>query len=67
MEGLIVSRKSGEAVTVDGSAEVHVEHVAGNRVTLRIVAPESTRILRAELAAIARASKSKADEKTKRV
>ena len=46
---LVLSRKAGEKIVVDGSITVEVIRMKGNRVTLGITAPESVKILRGEL------------------
>jgi carbon storage regulator len=46
---LVLTRKSGEAIEVDGRIEVRVLSVQGNRVRLGIVAPESVSVRRGEL------------------
>ena len=46
---LILTRRRGEAITVDGPAELEIREISGRRVIIGIHAPEETRILRAEL------------------
>ncbi|MCA9126263.1 MAG: carbon storage regulator [Planctomycetales bacterium] len=46
---LVLSRKAGEKIVVDGNITVEVIRMKGNRVTLGITAPESVKILRGEL------------------
>jgi carbon storage regulator len=47
---LVLSRKPGEKVVIDGGIKVTVVEVKGNRVRLAFEAPDQVRILRAELA-----------------
>ncbi len=47
---LVLSRRIGERLIIDGGIEVVVQRVQGNRVTLGIVAPRNVSILRSELA-----------------
>ena len=47
---LVLTRKLGETVVIDGGIKVTVVEVAGNRVRLGISAPDGVRILRGELA-----------------
>lgn len=46
---LVLGRKEGESIDVDGPARFVVESISGNRVKVRIVAPDSTRVLRTEI------------------
>lgn len=46
---LVLSRKIGEKLVIDGNITVVVQKVSGNRVTLGIEAPDSVRIVRGEL------------------
>ena len=46
---LVLSRKSGEKVVIDGGITVIVMSVLGNKVRLAFDAPDQVRILRAEL------------------
>jgi carbon storage regulator len=46
---LVLSRKIGEQLVIDGGIIITVNRVAGNRVTLGIEAPEHVRIIRGEL------------------
>ena len=46
---LVLSRKIGEKLVIDGNISVVVQKISGNRVTLGIEAPESVRIVRGEL------------------
>ncbi|XZE20501.1 carbon storage regulator [Pirellulaceae bacterium SH449] len=46
---LVLSRKVGDKVVIDGNITVEVVKINGNRVTLGIEAPASVRILRGEL------------------
>jgi carbon storage regulator len=45
---LILSRKLGETITIDGTIKVEVLGVSGNRVRLGFAAPDDCRIFRAE-------------------
>lgn len=47
---LVLSRKPGEKVVLDGGVTVTILAVHGDRVRVGFDAPEQTRILRAELA-----------------
>ncbi len=47
---LVLSRKPGEKVILDGGITVCILGVKGDRVRIGIDAPEQTRILRSELA-----------------
>ena len=46
---LVLSRKVGERVVIDGRVTVVVTRVVGNRVTLGIDAPSDVHVLRGEL------------------
>ena len=46
---LVLSRKEGESVTIDGHISVTVIRLAGGRVRLGIEAPKDVAILRSEL------------------
>jgi carbon storage regulator CsrA len=46
---LVLSRKVGERIVIDGGIEVEVLAVSGNRVRLGIAAPRECQIRRAEL------------------
>ena len=48
MEGLVVGRRVGEGVDIDGPAFIRVVQIRGGRAVLQIIAPDSTRILRDE-------------------
>ncbi len=45
---LVLSRKLGEKITIDGDIEIEVLEVSANRVRIGISAPRNCRILRAE-------------------
>jgi carbon storage regulator len=45
---LVLKRKLGETITIDGTIKVEVLGVSGNRVRLGIAAPDDCRISRAE-------------------
>ncbi|MCU0721119.1 MAG: carbon storage regulator [Pirellula sp.] len=46
---LVLSRKVGEKIVIDGNITVEVVKIHGNRITLGIDAPSCIRILRGEL------------------
>ena len=46
---LVLSRKSGETIVIDGDIEVTVLEVRGNHVKLGVTAPPAVAIRRAEL------------------
>lgn len=46
---LVLSRKVGEKLVIDGNITVVVNRIAGNRITLGIEAPEHVHIVRGEL------------------
>lgn len=46
---LVLSRKAGEKIVVDGNITIEVLKVKGNRLTLGITAPASVKVLRGEL------------------
>lgn len=46
---LVLSRKLGEEIVIDGQIKVTVLKVQGGRVRIGIDAPESVRVLRKEL------------------
>ncbi len=50
---LVLSRKIGESIQIDGGIRVTVTEVRGGRVRLSIEAPASIRVLRKEIADIA--------------
>lgn len=45
---LVLSRKVGEKIAIDGDVVLEVLEVSGNRVRIGIAAPETRRIMRAE-------------------
>ncbi len=47
---LVLTRKAGESILIDGDICIKVSQVQGNRVKLCIEAPKSHRIVRAEIA-----------------
>jgi carbon storage regulator len=47
---LVLSRKVGETLVIDGNITVEVIKVQGNRITLGIAAPSDVKVLRGELA-----------------
>lgn len=46
---LVLSRKVGEKLVIDGNITVEVVRIQGNRITLGIVAPAEVKVLRGEL------------------
>ena len=48
--GLILSRKNGECIEIEGGITVQVIESQHNKVRLRIIAPRSTGIMRSEYA-----------------
>lgn len=46
---LVLSRKVGEKLIIDGNITVEVVRIQGNRITLGLVAPSNVKILRSEL------------------
>jgi carbon storage regulator len=46
---LVLSRKAGEKLVIDGNITVEVIRIQGNRITLGIIAPPDVKILRSEL------------------
>lgn len=46
---LVLSRKVGEKLVIDGNIIVEVVRIQGNRITLGIVAPTEVKVLRGEL------------------
>lgn len=46
---LVLSRKVGEKLVIDGNIVVEVVRIQGNRVTLGLVAPADVKVLRGEL------------------
>ncbi len=46
---LVLGRKAGETLVIDGNITVQVVKIQGKRVTLGIVAPADVKILRSEL------------------
>ena len=47
---LVLSRKVGDKLVIDGNITVEVVKIQGNRISLGIVAPSNVKILRGELA-----------------
>jgi len=50
-KGLVLSRRLGESITIDGPATITLVRASDGRARLAIEAPEATTILRGELAA----------------
>ena len=46
---LLLSRKVGDKLVIDGNITVEVVKIQGNRISLGIVAPSDVKILRGEL------------------
>ncbi len=46
---LVLSRKVGDKLVIDGNITVEVVKIQGNRISLGIVAPANVKILRGEL------------------
>lgn len=46
---LVLSRKPGEKLVIDGRITITITRIAGNRVTVGIEAPDDVRIVRSEL------------------
>ena len=46
---LVLSRKVGEKLVIDGNITVEVVRIQGNRITLGVQAPSDVKILRGEL------------------
>lgn len=46
---LVLSRKVGDKLVIDGKITVEVIKIQGNRISLGIVAPSNVKILRGEL------------------
>jgi len=46
---LVLSRKVGEKLVIDGNITVEVVRIQGNRITLGVVAPPEIKVLRGEL------------------
>ena len=46
---LVLSRKVGDKLVIDGNITVEVVKIQGNRISLGIVAPSNVKILRSEL------------------
>ena len=46
---LVLSRKTGESIQIDGQIKITIVTVSGNRVKVGIEAPEEVQILRSEL------------------
>ncbi len=47
---LVLSRKVGEKVVIDGNITLQIVKIQGNRITVGIEAPSDVKILRGELA-----------------
>ena len=46
---LVLTRKIGESIVIDGDITIKVSQIQGNRVKLCIEAPRSHRVVRAEI------------------
>lgn len=47
--GLVLGRRAGEAIHVDGPATIYVDRIRGNVASIHVVADAKTKILRTEL------------------
>lgn len=61
---LVLSRKAGEKLVIDGNITVEIIRVNGNRITIGIEAPANVKILRSELNEIAPAKSTKPKTQT---
>ena len=52
---LVLSRKAGQELVINGNIRITVNRISGNRVTLGISAPKNVRVVRGELEAIVHA------------
>ena len=57
---LVLTRKMGEGIVVGGNIQLKVLRISGSRVTIGIEAPQSVRVLRADLAGDADRSRAEA-------
>jgi carbon storage regulator CsrA len=48
--GLVLTRKLGESIEIDGPARIVVDRLGGGRVRLRILADRGVTVLRSEIA-----------------
>ena len=62
---LVLSRKIGERIIIDGGIEVMIQKISGDRVTIGLVAPANVKILRSELVVDEANHKSNAESKTR--
>ena len=46
---LVLTRRSGESLHIDGNIKVTIVKISGNRVRVGIEAPENVRVVRGEL------------------
>ena len=46
---LVLTRKIGEGIVLDGNVQLKVLRISGSRVTIGIDAPQNVRVLRADL------------------
>lgn len=46
---LVLSRKVGQSIVIDGNVTITINRVGGKRITLGIEAPDNVRVLRGEL------------------
>ena len=51
---LVLSRKVGQELVINGNIRITVSRISGSRVTLGISAPDEVRIVRGELAPLVR-------------
>ncbi len=54
---LVLSRKQNESIVIDGTIQVQVLKVKGNKIRLGIVAPKDVKVLRGELAPFGKESR----------
>ncbi len=62
---LVLSRKAGERIHVGNDITIEIRRITGSRVTIAIAAPDSVRILRAELAPIVAEFRPRSDTATR--
>ncbi len=55
---LVLSRKAGQELVIDGQIRITINRISGNRVTLGISAPNDVRVVRGELLPPVQASES---------
>jgi carbon storage regulator CsrA len=60
---LVLTRKTGERIKIDGGIEVTVVRIAGDKVRIGIEAPETTKVNRHEVWEVIQAGKQRFEEK----